>query len=49
MFLKELRLIQNDKFALLLIFILPTMIMATPNPPKITDLSRRGRNRREAF
>ncbi len=29
MFLKELRLIQNDKFALLLVFILPTMIMAT--------------------
>ncbi|MFQ5831710.1 MAG: ABC transporter permease [Candidatus Thorarchaeota archaeon] len=29
MFLKELRLIQNDKFALLLIFALPTMIMAT--------------------
>ncbi|UCH04650.1 MAG: ABC transporter permease, partial [Candidatus Thorarchaeota archaeon] len=29
MFLKELRLIQNDKFALLLIFALPTMIMVT--------------------
>jgi ABC-type Na+ efflux pump permease subunit len=29
MFLKELRLIQNDKFALLLIFVLPTMIMFT--------------------
>ncbi|MFX1561420.1 MAG: ABC transporter permease [Promethearchaeota archaeon] len=29
MFLKELKLIQNDKFALLLVFILPTMIMAT--------------------
>ncbi|MFX0107556.1 MAG: ABC transporter permease [Candidatus Hodarchaeota archaeon] len=29
MFLKELRLIRNDKFALLLIFALPTMIMAT--------------------
>jgi len=29
MFLKELRLIQNDKFALLLIFALPTMIMIT--------------------
>ena len=29
MFLKELRLVQNDKFALLLVFILPTMIMGT--------------------
>jgi len=29
MFLKEIRLIQNDKFALLLIFALPTMIMVT--------------------
>lgn len=29
MFLKELRLIQNDKFALLLVFVLPTMIMFT--------------------
>ena len=29
MFLKELKLIQNDKFALLLVFILPTMIMFT--------------------
>ncbi len=29
MFLKELRLIQNDKFALLLVFVLPTMIMVT--------------------
>ena len=29
MFLKELKLVQNDKFALLLVFILPTMIMAT--------------------
>ncbi|MFW9834534.1 MAG: ABC transporter permease [Candidatus Thorarchaeota archaeon] len=29
MFLKELKLIQNDKFALLLVFILPTMIMVT--------------------
>ncbi len=29
MFLKELRLIQNDKFALLMIFILPGMIMGT--------------------
>jgi hypothetical protein len=29
MFLKELRLISNDKFALLLVFALPTMIMAT--------------------
>jgi len=29
MFLKELRLIQNDKFALLLVFVLPTMIMGT--------------------
>lgn len=29
MFLKELRLISNDRFALLLVFALPTMIMAT--------------------
>jgi hypothetical protein len=29
MFLKELKLIQNDKFALILVFILPTMIMIT--------------------
>ncbi|MHA2056026.1 MAG: ABC transporter permease [Candidatus Thorarchaeota archaeon] len=29
MFLKELKLIQNDKFALLLVFVLPTMIMVT--------------------
>ncbi|TFG32158.1 ABC transporter permease [Candidatus Thorarchaeota archaeon] len=29
MFLKELRLISNDKFALLLVFVLPTMIMGT--------------------
>ncbi|MGY5880288.1 MAG: ABC transporter permease [Candidatus Thorarchaeota archaeon] len=29
MFLKELKLISNDKFALLLIFVLPTMIMGT--------------------
>jgi hypothetical protein len=29
MFLKELKLIQNDKFALLLVFVLPTMIMFT--------------------
>ncbi len=29
MFIKELRLVQNDKFALLLVFILPTMIMGT--------------------
>ncbi len=29
MFLKELRLIQNDKFALLMIFVLPGMIMGT--------------------
>ncbi len=29
MFLKELKLIANDKFALLLVFVLPTMIMGT--------------------
>jgi hypothetical protein len=29
MLLKELKLVQNDKFALLLVFILPTMIMGT--------------------
>jgi len=29
MFLKELSLIRNDKFALLLVFVLPTMIMGT--------------------
>ncbi|TFH08968.1 MAG: ABC transporter permease [Candidatus Thorarchaeota archaeon] len=29
MFLKELKLISNDKFALLLVFVLPTMIMGT--------------------
>ncbi len=29
MFIKELKLIQNDKFALLLVFVLPTMIMVT--------------------
>ena len=29
MFLKEVKLISNDKFALLLIFVLPTMIMGT--------------------
>ncbi|RLI60808.1 MAG: hypothetical protein DRO93_06025 [Candidatus Thorarchaeota archaeon] len=29
MFLKELRLIQNDKFALLMIFVLPGMVMGT--------------------
>jgi hypothetical protein len=29
MFLKELRLIQNDRFALLLVFVLPGMIMGT--------------------
>jgi len=29
MFLKELRLIQNDRYALLLIFVLPAMIMGT--------------------
>ncbi|MBD3406838.1 MAG: hypothetical protein GF411_12045 [Candidatus Lokiarchaeota archaeon] len=29
MFLKELRLISNDKFALLLVFVLPAMIMGT--------------------
>ncbi len=29
MFIKELRLISNDKFALLLVFVLPTMIMGT--------------------
>ncbi len=29
MFLKELRLIENDKFALLLVFVLPGMIMGT--------------------
>ncbi len=29
MLLKELRLIQNDRFALLLVFVLPTMIMGT--------------------
>jgi hypothetical protein len=48
MFLKELRLIQNDKFALLLIFILPTMIMATMyiamNPSGITVIPETGKN-----
>ncbi len=29
MFLKELKLISNDKFALLLVFILPAIIMGT--------------------
>ena len=29
MFIKELQLIQNDRFALLLVFVLPTMIMGT--------------------
>jgi len=29
MFVKELQLIQNDRFALLLVFVLPTMIMGT--------------------
>ncbi len=29
MFLKEIRLIQNDRYALLLIFVLPAMIMGT--------------------
>jgi len=29
MFLKELKLISNDKFALLLVFVLPAMIMGT--------------------
>jgi hypothetical protein len=48
MFLKELRLIQNDKFALLLIFILPTMIMATmyiaTNPSPITVIPETGKS-----
>jgi hypothetical protein len=48
MFLKELRLIQNDKFALLLIFILPTMIMATMyiaiNPSPITVIPETGKS-----
>ncbi|TET11350.1 MAG: ABC transporter permease [Candidatus Thorarchaeota archaeon] len=48
MFLKELRLIQNDKFALLLIFILPTMIMGTmyiaTNPSGITIIPETGKN-----
>jgi hypothetical protein len=48
MFIKELRLIQNDKFALLLIFILPTMIMATmyiaTNPSPITVIPETGKN-----
>ncbi|MFW9794186.1 MAG: ABC transporter permease, partial [Candidatus Thorarchaeota archaeon] len=48
MFLKELRLIQNDRFALLLIFILPTMIMATmyiaTNPSGITIIPETGKN-----
>ncbi|MFW9927573.1 MAG: ABC transporter permease [Candidatus Thorarchaeota archaeon] len=48
MFLKELKLIQNDRFALLLIFILPTMIMATmyiaTNPSGITVIPETGKN-----
>lgn len=48
MFLKELRLIQNDKFALLLIFVLPTMIMATMyiaiNPSPITIIPETGKS-----
>ncbi len=48
MFLKELRLIQNDRFALLLIFILPTMIMATmyiaTNPGVLTISPETGKN-----
>ena len=48
MFIKELRLIQNDKFALLLIFILPTMIMATmyiaTNPSPITVIPETGKS-----
>jgi hypothetical protein len=48
MFLKELKLIQNDKFALLLIFILPTMIMATMyiavNPSPLTVIPETGKS-----
>ena len=48
MFIKELRLIQNDKFALLLIFILPTMILATmyiaTNPSVLTVIPETGKN-----
>ncbi len=48
MFLKELKLIQNDRFALLLIFILPTMIMATmyiaTNPSPLTIIPETGKS-----
>ncbi|MHA1771699.1 MAG: ABC transporter permease [Candidatus Thorarchaeota archaeon] len=48
MLLKELRLIQNDKFALLMIFVLPGMIMGTTwvaiNQGKATTVSASGKS-----